>query len=142
MVGRWGGGLGMGRLRGGWVCLGLGSGLGFLPFDHAVVDVLVGGEFVLLLGVLGDGGFEVVVGDAGGHEGEQAGEVGGIAQDAPGVIGAGVGLDRGGQADGLGQDFEIRPAAGANVHFIRAFADDGVEAELGAEPHVFFFSDQ
>jgi hypothetical protein len=36
--------------------------------------------------VAGDGGFEVVVGDAGGHQGEDTSEIASIADDAPGII--------------------------------------------------------
>ncbi len=88
---------------------------------------MVGVEFGVLGGVASDGGFEVVVGDAGGEQGE----VGGVAEDAPGVVGAGVGGYGFGQADGAGEGVEVFAAAGADVDFIRAFADDGVEAELG-----------
>ncbi len=36
-----------------------------LPLCHPVVDVVVSGEFVILGRMVGDGGFEVAVGDAG-----------------------------------------------------------------------------
>ncbi len=67
-----------------------------------MVDVVVGVELFILSWVAGDGGFEVAVGDAGRHQGKEAGEVGGIAEDAPGVVRAGVGFDRFRQRDGAG----------------------------------------
>ena len=106
-----------------------------LPLDHALVDVVVGGEFRALGGTGGDGGLKIAVGDAGADSAHELWQISRRAKDAPRVIGACIRGDGRAGASGLGELIEILPAAGTNMKGVRFFLDDGEETELGAEPH-------
>ena len=102
---------------------------------QALVDVVIGGKLALLQRVAGHGGLEVLVGEAGGHQGEEPGQIGGITGDVPRAIGPGERGLRLRQADRRSQGIEIAETTGADVKKTVRGTDHRIKTELGAKPH-------